>query len=163
MDIWGACVSVHPPRETKTRRGADRRALGGRRASPCGGGACPLMGEIISLLGFWGFSGGVRRRPQTTQTAFGGNRRKTGFRRGTDERKNQNGQVHHHPGHARAERDAILQRSRCGKSGTVVLCLRTLLAHIADFVCGNGQISIPCRPQFKPIRFYCVIIYDVST
>ena len=60
------------------------------------------MGEIISLLGFWGFSGGVRRRPQTTQTAFGGNRRKTGFRRGADERKNQNGQVHHHPGHARA-------------------------------------------------------------
>ena len=84
------------------------------------------MGEIIPLLGFWGFSGGVRRRPQTTQTAFGGNRRKTGFRRGTDERKKQNGQVHHHPGHARAERDALLQRSRWGKSGTVVLCLRTL-------------------------------------
>ena len=52
MDIWGACVSVHPPRETKTRRGADRRALGGRRASPCGGALVPLWGKSFPSWDF---------------------------------------------------------------------------------------------------------------
>ena len=45
-------MSVHPPRETKTRRGADRRALGGRRASPCGGALVPLWGKSFPSWDF---------------------------------------------------------------------------------------------------------------
>ena len=45
-------MSVHPPRETKTRRGADRRALGGRRASPCGGALVPLWGQSFPSWDF---------------------------------------------------------------------------------------------------------------
>ena len=154
-------MSVHPPRETKTRRGADRRALGGTARLPLWGCACPLMGKIISLLGFWGFSGGVRRRPQTTQTVFG----ETVERQDSDEAQTK--------GKTRMVKFITIRGTRAPPrlSAPASLSVRPSasrlppphrFAHIADFACENGHPSSPSRIRFCPMRFHCVIISEVS-
>ena len=65
-----------------------------------------------------------RLRPQATQTEFGGDRRKTGFRRCSDEGKNHtwfssSPERAYRKGHALADRDALLHRHSASRADHV--------------------------------------------
>ena len=65
-----------------------------------------------------------RRRPQATQTAVEGDRRKTGFRRGAEEGKNHtwfssSPERAYRKGHALADRDALLHRHSASRADHV--------------------------------------------
>ena len=134
------------------------------------------MGEIISLLGFWGFSGGVRRRPQTTQTVFG----ETVERQDSDEAQTKGktrmvkfitirgtralSATPYYKGHGgvRAERwcCACAHCRLCVRKRTNLQPLQASVQ--ADKILLRNNLRCLNLASFGGLRFYCVINCKVS-
>ena len=154
-------MSVHPPRETKTRRGADRRALGGRRASPCGGALVPLWGKSFPSWDFGVSAAAFAAAPRQHKPPS----EETVERQDSDEAQTK--------GKTRMVKFITIRGTRApprlsvSASRSVRPSANRLppphrFALMADFACGNGHSSIPSRIRFCPMRFHCVINREVS-
>ena len=154
-------MSVHPPRETKTRRGADRRALGGRRASPCGGALVPLWGKSFPSWDFGVSAAAFAAAPRQHKPPS----EETVERQDSDEAQTK--------GKTRMVKFITSRVTRAPPrlSAPASLSVRPSasrlppphrFAQMADFACENGQPSSPSRIRFCPMRFRCVIISEVS-
>ena len=160
-------MSVHPPRETKTRRGADRRALGGRRASPCGGALVPLWGKSFPSWDFGVSAAAFAAAPRQHKPPS----EETVERQDSDEAQTK-GKTRmvkfitirgtHAPPRLSAPASLSVRPSASRLPPPHRFAQMADFAHIADFACENGHPSSPSRIRFCPMRFHCVINREVS-
>ena len=174
-------MSVHPPRETKTRRGADRRALGGRRASPCGGALVPLWGKSFPPWDFGVSAAAFAAAPRQHKPPSG----ETVERQDSDEAQTKGktrmvkfitirgtralsatpyyiGIPQHERIMSRREAYALAAERTGYKATAIRRPLPHRFVQMADFACKKAQPSSPSRIRFCPMRFHCVINQEVS-